>query len=164
MERVRSSENSKVSSLNGSTSNERQYTVLLVKLNGLSVKVLQDTGFPEMIVDRAFIPASMVILGTLIDEPDPDPDWKAEDQRGPRARISAGNNNDDDNQGDNMPSWMFNEESNREETKNKDSKRRSQPSSRRMITVLHKMSKKSKKAPQKDSELLDHVAGSGKEE
>ena len=36
----------------------------------------------------------------------PDPDWKAEDQRGARARTSAGKN-DDDNQDGNMPSWMF---------------------------------------------------------
>ena len=43
----------------------------------------------------------------------PDPDWKAEDQIGARARASAGNNNDDNNQGDDMPSWMFKEESKR---------------------------------------------------
>ena len=45
------------------------------------------------------------------------PDWKTEDQREARARTSAGNNNDGDNQGGDMPSWMFKEESNREETK-----------------------------------------------
>ena len=55
---------------------------------------------------------------TLIDTPGPD--WKAEDQRGAR------NNNDDDNQGGNMPSWMFKEESNRKETKNRDSKKPAQ--------------------------------------
>ena len=43
-----------------------------------------------------------------------DPDWKAEDQREARARTNGGNNNDDDNQGDDMPSWMFKQESNRE--------------------------------------------------
>ena len=37
----------------------------------------------------------------------PDPDWKAEDQRGAQDRTSAGNNNDDDNQGGDLPSWMF---------------------------------------------------------
>ena len=39
----------------------------------------------------------------------PDPDWKAGDQRGARARTSGGNNNDDDDQGGDMFSWMFNE-------------------------------------------------------
>ena len=29
----------------------------------------------------------------------PDPDWKAEDQRGARARKCVGDNNDNDNQG-----------------------------------------------------------------
>ena len=48
------------------------------------------------------------------------PDWKAEDQRGARARTSGGINNDD---GGDMPSWMFKEES-REETKNIDSKKK----------------------------------------
>ena len=43
----------------------------------------------------------------------PDPDWKAEVQKGVRAR---GNNNDDDNQGGDMPGWMS-KESNRVETK-----------------------------------------------
>ena len=72
----------------------------------------------------------------------PDPEWKAEDQRGARARTSAGNKNDDNNQGDDMPSWVFKEESKlRIETQI-----RSQPSSRRMITMLHQMSK-SKKVP-----------------
>ena len=47
----------------------------------------------------------------------PDPDWKAEDQREARARTNGGNNNDDDNQGGDMPSWMFKDESNREKTK-----------------------------------------------
>ena len=34
----------------------------------------------------------------------PDPHWKAEDQRGARARSSGGNNNDDNKQGVDMPS------------------------------------------------------------
>ena len=50
-----------------------------------------------------------------------DPDCKAEDQRGGRARTSGGNNNDDVDQGGDLPSWMFKEESNREETKKGDS-------------------------------------------
>ena len=53
----------------------------------------------------------------------PDPDLKAEDQRGARARTSGGNN-DDDNQGGDMQSWMFQEESNRGETKKTDSKKK----------------------------------------
>ena len=49
----------------------------------------------------------------------PDPNWKAEDHR--EARTSGGNNNDNDNQGGDMNSWMFKEESNRGKTKNRDS-------------------------------------------
>ena len=39
----------------------------------------------------------------------PDPDWKAEDQPGVRARTSGGNKDkdDDDNQGGDIPAWMF---------------------------------------------------------
>ena len=44
------------------------------------------------------------------------PDWK--------AGTSGANNNDNDNQGGDMPSWMFKDESNREETKNIDSKKK----------------------------------------
>ena len=54
----------------------------------------------------------------------PDPDCKAEVQRGARTRTSGGNNNDDDNQGGDMPSWILEEESNREITKNRDSKKK----------------------------------------
>ena len=43
----------------------------------------------------------------------PDPDWKAEGQKGARARTSAGTNNDDDNQ---VCCWnSFNEGSGEEE-------------------------------------------------
>ena len=81
----------------------------------------------------------------------PDPDWKAEDQREARAKTSGGNNND--NQGGDMPSWMFKEESNRGKTKNRDSKKKLAQIKKR-ISMLHKMSK-FKKAPQKKSVLLD---------
>ena len=54
----------------------------------------------------------------------PNPNWKAQDQREARARTGGGNNNDDDNQGGDMSSWMFREESNRGETKNRDSKKK----------------------------------------
>ena len=47
----------------------------------------------------------------------PDTYWKAEDQPGAQARTTGGNINDDDDQGDHNPSWMFKKESNREETK-----------------------------------------------
>ena len=83
----------------------------------------------------------------------PDPDWKAEDQREARARTSGGNNIDDDNQGGDMLSWMFKEESNRGKTKNRHSKKKP-ARSRRMITALLKKLK-SKKAPQKESVLLN---------
>ena len=67
----------------------------------------------------------------------PDPDWKAENQEETRARTSGGNNDDNDNQGGDMPSWMFKQESNRGKTKNRE--QRSQPRSRRMISVLIKI-------------------------
>ena len=54
----------------------------------------------------------------------PDPNWKADNQKEARVRTSGGNNNDDDNQGGDMPSWMFKEESNRGKTKNRDSKKK----------------------------------------
>ena len=54
----------------------------------------------------------------------PDPDWKVEDQREAQAKSSGGNNDDNDNQGGDMPSWMFKEESNRGKTKNRDSKKK----------------------------------------
>ena len=37
----------------------------------------------------------------------PDTYWKAEDQPGAQARTTGGNINDDDDQGDDNPSWMF---------------------------------------------------------
>ena len=51
----------------------------------------------------------------------------------------VGSDNNDDNQGGDMPSWMFKMESNRGKTKNRDS--RSQPRSRKKTTTPHKMSK-----------------------
>ena len=47
----------------------------------------------------------------------PDSDWNVEDQLGVRARTSGGNNDNDDDQGGDMPSCIFKEKSNREETK-----------------------------------------------
>ena len=73
-------------------------------------------------------PMYPVIIGNMRGAPQmqilPNPDWKAEDQREARARTSGGNNDDNDNQGGDMPSWMFKEESNRGKTKNRDSKKK----------------------------------------
>ena len=76
-----------------------------------------------MCVSSAVYP---VIIGNVRGERQmlPDPDWKAEDQREARARTSGGNNDDNDNQDGDMPSWMFKEESNRGKTKNRDSKKK----------------------------------------
>ena len=52
-------------------------------------------------------------------------DWKAESQRGALARTNGCNNNGMDNQSGDMPSWVFREESNREETEHIDSKKNS---------------------------------------
>ena len=37
----------------------------------------------------------------------PDPDWKDEERLEARARTSGSNNNDDQDQGGDIPSWMF---------------------------------------------------------
>ena len=50
----------------------------------------------------------------------PNPDWKAEEE----LWNQGGNNNDDNNQGGDMPGWMLKKESNRGDTKNRDSKKR----------------------------------------
>ena len=68
----------------------------------------------------------------------PNPDWKAVDQRESQARSSVGNNNGDDNQGGDMPCWMSKEESNREETKNRDSKKKLKEDSKKMLAQLKK--------------------------
>ena len=70
-------------------------------------------------------PVHPVMIGNVRDARQmlPDPDWKVENQRGTRAMTNGGNN-DDDNQGGDMPSLMFKEESNRGKTKNRDSKKK----------------------------------------
>ena len=77
----------------------------------------------------------------------PEPDWKADNQRKALARTIFGNNDDNDNQGGDTPSWMFKDESNRGKTKNR-------ARSRKMITVLLKILK-SKRIPQKEYVLRD---------
>ena len=57
----------------------------------------------------------------------PDPDWKAEDQPGVRARTSGGNKDkdNDDNQGGDIPAWMFrrsNQKTGKSAPKERDSK------------------------------------------
>ena len=73
-------------------------------------------------------PIYPVIIGNVrgVRQMLPDPAGKAEDQRGARARNGEGNYNDDDNQGSDMPSWMFKSptESNRKKTKNRDLKKK----------------------------------------
>ena len=71
----------------------------------------------------------------------PDPEWKAEDHPGVRARTSWGNKDKDngDNQGGDIPAWMF-KKSSQEKTeksapKTRDSKRK-QAQPRKMMTVL----------------------------
>ena len=84
----------------------------------------------------------------------PDPDWKAEDQREAQARTSGGNNKDNDNQGSDMPSWMFKEESNRGKTRNRDSKKKPAQIKKNDNHATQDV-KKSKKASQKECVLLD---------
>ena len=60
----------------------------------------------------------------------PDPDWKAEDQPGVRARTSGGNKDkdNDDNQGGDIPAWMFrrsNQKTEKSAPKERDSKKKS---------------------------------------
>ena len=59
----------------------------------------------------------------------PDPDWKAEDQPGVRARTSGGNKDkdNDDNQGGDIPAWMFrrsNQKIEKSAPKERDSKKK----------------------------------------
>ena len=59
----------------------------------------------------------------------PDPDWKAEDQPGVRARTSGGNKDkdNDDNQGGAIPAWMFrrfNQKTEKSAPKERDSKKK----------------------------------------
>ena len=49
---------------------------------------------------------------------------EAEEKKRAQARTSVGNNNEDDNQGGDMPIWMFKEVSNRRKTKKGDSKKK----------------------------------------
>ena len=59
----------------------------------------------------------------------PDPDWKAEEQPGVRARTSGGNKDkdNDDNQGGHIPAWMFrrsNQKTEKSAPKERDSKKK----------------------------------------
>ena len=59
----------------------------------------------------------------------PDPDWKAEEQPGVRARTSGGNKDkdNDDNQGGDIPAWMFrrsNQKTEKSAPKERDSKKK----------------------------------------
>ena len=59
----------------------------------------------------------------------PDPDWKAEDQPGVRARTSGGSKDkdNDDNQGGDIPAWMFrrsNQKTEKSAPKERDSKKK----------------------------------------
>ena len=71
----------------------------------------------------------------------PDPDWKAEHQPGVRARTSWGNKDkdNDDNQGGDLPAWMFKSVSRRKlgrVLQRRETLRRNQPNPRKMVTVL----------------------------
>ena len=59
----------------------------------------------------------------------PDPDWKAEDQPGVRARTSGGkkDKDNDDDQGGDIPAWMFkrsNQKTEKSALKKRDSKKK----------------------------------------
>ena len=76
----------------------------------------------------------------------PDPDWKAEDQPGVRARTRGGNKDkdNDDDQGGDIPAWMFrssNQKTEKSAPKERDSEgeRRNQSIPRKMMTMLDGM-------------------------
>ena len=96
-------------------SNDGQIYIEIGKLNGWPVKVLCDTGCTGMIVDRALIPDSIVI-------PDSSSSLQMVDHS--LINLPLGNVYQDDNQGGDMPSWMFKEEFNRGKTKKRDSKKK----------------------------------------
>ena len=56
----------------------------------------------------------------------PHPDWGAEDQLRVRARTSGGNKDKDNDgdQGEDIPTWMFKKKSNQEKTKKSAQKKR----------------------------------------
>ena len=99
-------------------------------------------------------PVYPVIIGNVRDARQmlPEPEWKAEVQKGARATASGGNNNNGDTKvviclvG--CSKWSPTEGKQKIETQ-----RRSQPRSKKMLIMLHKVSK-SKKAPQKESVFL----------
>ena len=74
-------------------------------------------------------PVYPVIIGNVLGARRmlPDPDWKAENQPGVRARTSGGNKDkdNDDNQGGDIPAWMFrrsNQKTEKSAPKERDSK------------------------------------------
>ena len=76
----------------------------------------------------------------------PDPDWKAENQQGVRTRISGGNKDkdNDDDQGGDIPAWMFKKLSLtrrglRRVLQRRKTLRRNQPSPRKIMTMLDGM-------------------------
>ena len=76
-------------------------------------------------------PVYLVIIGNIQGARQmlPDPDWKAEDQPGVRARTSVGNKDkdNDDDQGGDIPAWMFkrsNQKTENSAPKKRDSKKK----------------------------------------
>ena len=103
-----------------------EHTLIDVPLANVYLDSPYYKGYCKVMCVSSPVPALRVIIGNIRSACQMlhDPDWKAEDQSGAPARTRAGNNNDDDNQGSDMPSWMFKEESDRDETKNRDSKKK----------------------------------------
>ena len=94
---------------------QKDYTSPALAGAGDYNEAMYSTGCTGMIVDRALIPDLMARGASQML---PDPDWKAEDQKEAQAKTIEGNNDDNDNQGGDMPSWMFREETNRGKSKN----------------------------------------------
>ena len=73
----------------------------------------------------------------------PDPDWKAEDQQGVRARTSGGNKDkdNDDNQAGDIPAWMFrksNQKTEKSASKERDSEKSTIENLQRKDSTLKK--------------------------
>ena len=71
----------------------------------------------------------------------PDPDWKAEDEPEVKARTSGGNKDkdNDDDQGGDIPTWMFKKSNQKKTEKSAPKKtdyRKNQQSPRKMMTML----------------------------
>ena len=88
------------------------HTLLDVPLASAYLDSLYNRGYCRVMC--ASLPIYSVVTSNVrgVRQMLPDPNWKAEDQPGDQARTSGSKNNEDDDLGGDMPSWISKEESN----------------------------------------------------